>query len=152
MSEKTPNRFFAALRQREMGVVNWLLHPIPDQEAAERALIYGQRAGLFAVMLRVVYALYPAGEVLPEEYDFAILAVPENLVLLAIYLYVFVDGFRRWVPTLCAAALFAADTAGLLGEPEGGVTLLRVVLGLYVLRCFVIGVRAGRRLGGESPK
>ncbi len=147
-------RFLSHYREREMWLARTIWRDIATEDDARHYFYYARRAAFFAIVLRVVYVIHPPGFEDADIFTFDALIEPLNLAFLAAYIYLFLDGHRLWRVTLGFMAFFALDILYVLPSTTGGLSLLQVVIGIYVLRCFLIGVRAGRWLAraGMAPK
>ena len=139
-------RFLDGFKERERWLARTIWREITTREEAEHYLFYGRRSAFFAILLHVVYVIHPPGFEEAEGFAFDALIHPVHLAFLAGDVYLLADGHRHWRVTLVFMAAFALDAFVVLPGMAGGLTLLQVVIALYVLRCFLIGVRAGRWL------
>lgn len=141
-------RIWNGYHKRELAAARWLWYEIKTREDAERALEFGQRAAFYAIIIRVVFVLFPGNAEDMVIQDYSVLFAPEMLIAYAVYGFVYFKGYEKWQITLACLAVFVADSI-ILPRQTGGGTLFQVLICLYVVRCFVIGVRAGRRLVKE---
>jgi hypothetical protein len=139
-------RFLEGLKERELWLARTIWREINTKEEAEHHILYGRRAAFFAILLHVVYVIHPPGDGEVEQFAFDALANPLHLAFLAAYVYLLADGHRSWRVMVGFALLFAIDSFIVLPATAGGSTLLQAIIALYVLRCFLIGIRAGRWL------
>lgn len=141
-------RIWDGYHKRELAAARWLWHEIKTREDAERAVSYGQSAAFYAILLRTVFVLFPGGTEDMIIQDYSVLFTPVMLGAYAFYGFIYFKGYEKWPLTLLCLAVFVVDSIVTPRETGGG-TLLQVLLSLYVVRCFVIGIRAGRRLAKE---
>ena len=141
-------RIWNGYHKRELAAVRWLLHEIKTREDAERAVQYGQSAAFYAILIRVVFVLFPGNTEDMVIEDYSVLVTPVMLAAYAFYGFIYFKGFEKWQLTLLCLVVFVIDSVVLPRETGGG-TLVQVLLCLYVVRCFVIGIRGGRRLAKE---
>ena len=139
-------RFLDGFKERERWLARTIWREITTREEAEHYLYYGRRSAFFAILLHVVYVIHPPGFEEVQGFAFDDLMHPVHLAFLAGYVYLLADGHRHRRVTLAFMAAFALDTFVVLPGMTGGLTLLQAIIALYVLRCFLIGVRAGRWL------
>lgn len=144
-------KLYGALHGRELAAARWFWHEIKGREDAERAVAVGQQAAFFAIILRIVFVLFqPAHEDMPEL-DYGLLIEPWMVVMLAFYGFIYLQGYRWWWMMLAAMAVFAADSI-VLPRETGGATLAQVLIAIYVLRCFLIGVRGARWIQADDSR
>jgi hypothetical protein len=144
-------KLYNALHGRELAAARWFWHEIRVREHAESALVIGQQAAFFAIILRIVFVLFqPAHEDMPEL-DYGLLLDPWMLAMLAFYGFINFYGYRFWWMMLAAMAVFTADSIFLPRE-TGGATLAQVLIAIYVLRCFFIGLRGARWIEVEDSR
>ncbi len=142
-------KLYAALHGRELAAARWIWHEIKGREDAERATAIGQQAAFFAIILRIVFVLFqPSHEDMPEL-DYGLLLDPWMIVMLVFYGFINLYGYRRWLMMLIAMAVFMADSI-LLPRETGGATLAQVLIAVYVLRCFLVGLRGARWIEADD--
>lgn len=142
-------RIWDGYHKRELAAARWLWHEIETREDAERAVQYGQSAAFYAILIRVVFVLFPGNTEDMIIEDYSVLVTPVMLAAYAFYGFIYFKGFEKWQLTLLCLAVFIVDSIVLPRETGGG-TLVQILLCLYVVRCFVIGIRGGRRLAKEG--
>jgi hypothetical protein len=150
MFRRTPGTgFFAAIHRRELAVVFWLWPQIDDRERAGKALGYARRGAIVATVLVLVPVFFPEG--FDQEkgwflsFDLAALLDAVLLVQLALYVYVYVVGYKRWEAITGALALFVLAYF-VLPMIEDEQSWFAIFLGLYAVRCFAIGLKSRRLL------
>ena len=52
-------RIWNGYHKRELAAARWLWHEIKTRDDAERAVQYGQSAAFYAILIRVVFVLFP---------------------------------------------------------------------------------------------
>ncbi len=143
------SRFFAAIHRRELAVVFWLWPQIDDRERAEKALGYARRGAIVATVLVLVPVFFPEGFDQEEAWglviDYAALLDVLLLAQLALYVYVYIEGYKRWEPIAGALALFVFAYLA-LPMVEDEQSWFAILLGLYAVRCFGIGLKSRRLL------
>lgn len=142
-------RIWNGYHKRELAGARWLWHEIKTREDAERAVQYGQSAAFYAILIRVVFVLFPGNAEDMIIQDYSVLVTPVMLAAYAFYGFIYFKGFENWRLTLLCLVVFVVDSIVLPRETGGG-TLVQVLLCLYVVRCFVIGIRGGRRVAKEN--
>lgn len=150
MFKRTPGRgFLAAMHRRELALVFWLWPWIDDRERAEKALGYARRGAVVAAVLVLVPVFFPEGFDQEEGWglvvDYEALLDILLLVQLALYIYVFVEGYKRWEVIAGALALFIVAYLA-LPMIEDEQSWFAIFLGLYAVRCFAIGLKSRRLL------
>ena len=140
--------FFGAVHRRELALVNWLIPPIETEGQAAAALGYARRAGLIAGLVAISPVFLPEGiETMTggPTFVFNQEAVTNPVVLLqaALYGYVYFAGYKTLEIVAGAVALFAAAYLvwPMLAADQSWLALM---VGLYVVRCFAIGLRSLR--------
>lgn len=150
-------RLYEALNRNELAVLRRFWHEIRAREDAERAIAIGQQGVYFAILIRVVFVLLPPSFETTLEINYGLLFEPLTLGIFAFYTFIYFYGYRRWWAMLLAMAVFGVDII-LLPRETGGGTWFQLLLGIYVLRCFFVGVRGARWIDaddarlGPSPK
>lgn len=142
-------RIWNGYHKRELAAARWLWFEIKTTEDAERAVMMGQSAAFYAILLRVVFVLFPGGTEDMVIQDYSVLVTPMMLAAYAFYGFIYFKGFLKWRLTLLCLTVFIVDSI-VLPRVTGGGTLVQILLCLYVVRCFVIGIRGGRCLSKEG--
>ncbi|MBT5414396.1 MAG: hypothetical protein HOH66_05755 [Rhodospirillaceae bacterium] len=140
--------FLGAVNRRELAFVHWLIPPIETEEQAASALGYARRAGLIAGLVAISPIFLPEGlETMTGGPVFVLndqaLTNPIVLLQAALYGYIYFAGYRKLEVVAGALALFAASYLvwPMLAASQ---SWLALAVGLYIVRCFAIGLRSLR--------
>ena len=141
----------AYLKRRELAFVNWLWPRIDDPDTAEHHLGIVRWAVVLAALLQLVPFI--TARDFPEVLHTELVLNPRTLPLIVFYGTVYAIGYRYWPAMAAALVLFVLDSLvvarfGWEGGPFAQVTRdygpIELIVALYVIRCFTVGVRAAR--------